>query len=105
MTGHWQWLPLWLGAGCVVVGWVIIVALFVGSGEQVSSVTQLPYVLVAGGAGVGSIVFGAALWNAQRRRLEQQHVEDALARMLHAAATLARARGIAPSVADQGGRL
>lgn len=96
MSGHWHWLPVWLGGGCVMTGFAVIIVLFVGSGEQVSSVTQLPYVLVAGGAGVGSIVFGAALFNGQRRRLEQQYVEDALARLLRAAATLSRARGGRP---------
>lgn len=115
MSDHWHWLAVWLGTACVAAGFAVIAVLFVGSGEQATSVTQLPYVLVSGGGGVGAVVFGAALFNSQRRRVEQRQVEEAAARMLRAAAHLTRARtgdagpvpGQArrgPRAADQGGR-
>lgn len=90
---EWVWLTIRIGVAAVVGGLVVIAALFWGSGEQLSSRTQLPYVLVAGGAGVGLVFFGTALVNAQRRRLSQQRLEDAMAAVLVAAARVAAGRG------------
>lgn len=115
MSDHWHWSAVWLGAACVAAGFAVIAVLFLGSGAQATSVTQLPYVLVSGGAGVGAVVFGAALFNSQRRRVEQRQVEEAAARMLRAAAHLTRARARdavavprhaarGPHAGDQGGR-
>lgn len=89
---QWVWLPIQTGVGAVLAGFVVILALFWGSGEQVSSTTQLPFVLVAGGTGLGLVLFGAGLINAQRQRMDRQRLEDAAARMLVAAARLSRAQ-------------
>lgn len=89
---QWLWLPLRLGAVCVVAGLAVIGALFWFAGEEFTSATQLPFVLVAGGAGVGLVYFGLALFGAQRQRLDRQEVEDSVARMLRAAARLSHAR-------------
>lgn len=92
---QWVWLPIQMGVGAVLAGFVVILALFWGSGEQVSSTTQLPFVLVAGGTGLGLVLFGAGLINAQRQRMDRHRLEDAAARMLVAAARLSRSPGSA----------
>lgn len=89
---QWLWLPLRLGVGCMVTGAGVIAVLWWGAGEQVVSYTQLPYALVAGGAGLGLVLFGAALCAVQRRRLGQRRLEDAIADVLVAAARLADGR-------------
>lgn len=85
---QWVWLPIQLGVLCVAAGFVVILVLFWGAGEQATSATQLPFVLVAGGVGLGLVLFGVALLKAQRQRLDEQRLEDAAARMLLAAARL-----------------
>lgn len=92
---RWALLTIRLGVAGIVVGLGVIVALFWGSGEQATSGTQLPYVLVAGGAGVGLVLVGIAFVNAQRARLDRQRVEDAAAAMLLGAAKLSAARSAA----------
>jgi hypothetical protein len=49
------------GAGVLAVTWW-------DSGDQGSSATQLPALLVALGAGLGLVVLGAALWSLDRSR-------------------------------------
>ncbi|MBW3560958.1 MAG: hypothetical protein KY437_00505 [Actinobacteria bacterium] len=87
---HWVWLPIRLAIGCVAVGVAVILGLYWGSGEQISASTQLPFVLVAGGAGLGLVLFGVALFNTQRQRIDRQRLEDGAARMLVAAARLSQ---------------
>jgi hypothetical protein len=73
-------LVLWLaGAVTIAVTWY-------DSGEQASSATQLPSVVVALGAGLGQLVVGSALWV-----LDGTRVRD-----VRAARLLARATGAAP---------
>lgn len=91
MTENWRWLPIWLGGACIAAGAIVIAALFVASGREPTTLSQMPYVVVAGGGGLGLILFGTAACGSHRRRLEQRQIEDAAARMLQAAARVSRA--------------
>lgn len=89
---QWMWLPIRLGLAAIVAGGAVMGALWWGAGQEISAETQLPYVLVAGGAGLGLVLLGITLFTTQRRRIDQRRLEDAAAAMLTAAAKLAAAR-------------
>lgn len=85
---QWSHLPVRLGLLAIAVGGLTIIALWYGAGEQQFATTQLPYVLVAGGAGVGLIGLGTSIIKAQRERFESRAVANSAARVLLAAAQL-----------------
>ncbi|HZQ87621.1 MAG TPA: hypothetical protein VFA83_22435 [Acidimicrobiales bacterium] len=81
----WGLLLVRFAAALVVAGGLTIAVLWYGAGEQATASTQLPYVLVAAGAGLGLVATGGALYAAQRQRWARARVEDALARVIEAA--------------------
>ena len=87
----WTSAPFPLSAAAVLVAALAIVVTWWGAGEQATPSTQLPYVLVGGGVGVGGVVVAGALYAAQRKRLELAEADRAAARLLEAAARLADA--------------
>jgi hypothetical protein len=62
-----------------LIGAATIGATWWDSGDQATSATQLPAVLVAGGAGLGSVVVGCLLYAVHRARLRQVRAERLLA--------------------------
>jgi hypothetical protein len=64
---------------CWLLGAAIITGTWWDSGEQATSATQLPAVLVAWGAGLGSVVLGASLWMLDRGRARSRATQLQLA--------------------------
>lgn len=82
---QWAALPVRLAAALVGAGVLVLAGMWYGAGEQRVVGTEMPYVLVACGVGVGLIATGCAVYAAHRSRLDRLRVENALARALLAA--------------------
>jgi hypothetical protein len=70
---------------CWLVGAVVVIVTWWDAGNQVSSATQLPAVLVGLGGGFGLVVLGAALWTLDRTRARGRRAEVALAEVVRRA--------------------
>jgi hypothetical protein len=69
---------------CWVIGTAVIATTWWDSGDQASSATQLPALLVALGGGLGFVVLGAALWWLDRARARGRAVQVALTDVVRA---------------------
>ena len=72
-----QSAPFRLALLFAVVGALTIGVTWYGSGDEASSATQLPYVIVAVGAGLGSVVVAALLYTTGRLRVAQRRLVEA----------------------------
>jgi hypothetical protein len=68
-----------LALTCWLVGTAVIAVTWWDAGNQSSSATELPAVLVALGAGAGLVALGAALWTLDRARARARRADAALA--------------------------
>jgi hypothetical protein len=59
-----------------LAGAVVIATTWWDSGDQASSATQLPGVLVALGAGLGLVALGSALWGLDRARARAHRTQQ-----------------------------
>lgn len=89
---QWAWLPVRMALVLLGAGAAVLVGMWWGSGNQRFVGTQLPYVVVACGIGLGLVAVAGALYTAHVTRLSRVRVEDAAARLLAAADRLAAAR-------------
>jgi hypothetical protein len=80
-----------VAVSCWVAGAGVLGVTWWDAGNQVSSATQLPALIVAFGAGLGLVVVGGALWGLDRARARGRRVDRALADLVHLAEGSAKA--------------
>lgn len=96
-------VPSLVAVAAALTALLVIVGSTWFAGGQHSVITQWQFVLLAFGLGVGLVALAGALHLAGRHRDGERRVEEALARMLQAAAAVPQRQVIQPQPGNENG--